>query len=88
MNLRPSNILKNVEDTVAFVAGSAGRKAKRFAHDVRIEFRARQMAAESKRLAKVMRKLDSLDAHEAAELARDQAEILGRAQQILRGKLR
>lgn len=87
MNLRPSNILKNIEDTVGFAAGSVARRAKRFGHDVRVEYRARQLAAETRRVRKLMDKLDALDPDEAAALARDQAEIIGRASELVRGKL-
>lgn len=83
-NFRPSNILKNIEDSVTFAAGSVGRKAGKFGHDVKVEFRARQIAAEARRIEREVKRMERLSYHEAQVALADQMEILGRAQQLLR----
>ena len=84
MNFRPSNIIRHVEDTVAFAASGVARRAKRGAHEVRVEYRARQIAAEAKRIEREMKRMEKLDFHEAQAALEDQMEILARAQQLIR----
>lgn len=85
-NFRPSNILKNIEDGIGFAVGSVGRKAGKFGHDVKVEFRARQLAAEERRVRKMAEKFSAMSPEDQADLARESAEILGRAAQLLRNK--
>lgn len=85
-NFRPSNILKNIEDGIGFVAGSVGRKAGKFGHDVKVEFRARQLAASERQVRKMAEKFNAMPPEEQADLARESAEIIGRASQLLRNK--
>lgn len=90
MNLRPSNILKNIEDGVTFVVGSAARgvtrKVGNAAHDVRIEYRARQMAAEARRMAKQVARVNKLTPEEQRDMERDLHDIVARTNELLRDK--
>ena len=85
-NFRPSNILKNIEDGIGFVAGGAARKAGRFGHNVRVEFRARQLANAERAARKLDAKFARMSDDELVATMNDQLEILQRAAELRRGK--
>lgn len=83
---RISNGVRTIENVVGFVAVSVGRKAARTAHDVHIEYKARQLAAESKRITKQMQKVNDMSWAEKRQMERDQRDIVARTNELLAGR--
>lgn len=77
--LRPSRLVGLIEDTVAIAGSRVARGAKNFAHGVRIEFKARQMAAGLMDVEAHARKVARLNARQREALQQDQIAIAERA---------
>lgn len=77
--LRPSRLVGLVEDTVAIAGSRVARGAKSFAHGVRIEYKARQLAAGITDVQAHARKVARMSPAQRDALMRDQVEIADRA---------
>lgn len=83
---RLSNGVRRIENVVGFVVGGAARKAAQGAHNVRVEYQARQIHGHALRQQKIAAKLNRLSEDEAADLFNDQLEVLQRVAELQRGK--
>jgi hypothetical protein len=77
--LRPSRLVGLVEDTVAIAGSRVAQGAKSFAHGVRIEYKARQLAAGISDVQAHARKVAGMNQRQRDELMRDQVAIADRA---------
>lgn len=68
--MRLSTGLRHIEDTIALVGVRTARRVKTYAHDVKVEYRARQLLALQKGLRK------QLDAYQSMSPAKKAAHIV------------
>lgn len=80
--MRLSKLVRGVEDTVLIASDSVARRAKRFVHDVSIEYRARQLAATLHDVHSQARKVAKMTDAQRVQLAQDQHEIANRALEL------
>lgn len=84
--IRPSTILRLAEDTVINASEATAHSAKRFAHRVRCEYRAREIAREHRRILKMQSRLNSMTAQEVIQFRDDQIAISRRVAELVRGR--
>lgn len=80
--VRPSTLMRLTEDTIISLPKSVARRAKRFGKAVHIEYEARMIDRAQHAIAKEQARLRSLSPDELKALARDQAVIFERAEQL------
>lgn len=84
--VRPSTILRLAEDTLINVGEATAQSAKNFAHRVRCEYRAREIAREHRRILKMQSRLSSMTAQEVIQFRDDQIMISRRVAELVRGR--
>jgi hypothetical protein len=80
--LRPSRLVGLVEDTVAIAGSRVAQGAKSFAHGVRIEYKARQLASGIMDVQAQARKVLKMNQSQRDAMMRDQVEIADRASEL------
>lgn len=83
--MRLSNGIRRIENVLGFVAGSAARGVARGAHNVRVEYQARQIHGHALRQRKLEAKLAKLSDDDANALFADQLEVIQRVAELQRG---
>jgi hypothetical protein len=84
--IRPSTILRLAEDTVIKASEATAHSAKHFAHSVKCEYRAREIAREHRRILKMQSRLSSMTAQQVIEFHNDQIAIARRVAELLRSR--
>lgn len=83
---RPSNVVRVVEDGVAYLPKKAHKGAKALAAKTRVEYRARMLARLQQQVSKEAAAIGKLSAKERRALEKEQAAILARADELIESR--
>lgn len=80
--IRISTLARLAEDSILSAAGAAKAKTKQFTHNVRVEYRARQINALERAVKRDEERMANMSAAERRAYAADQREIARRAKEL------
>lgn len=88
LNLRPSRVVRGIEDTVLFIGTAAATGVLRATRAVRSEYQARQLAASARSVEEQARKIEAMSPAEQAAFYAAQAAVHARAGELLAKRTR
>lgn len=80
--LRPSHIVRSVEDGVLAASSKVANGTKNAVRAVRVEYNAREIDKMQRKVEKLAVKVRQMDPEERAQLAAEEAAILARAEEL------